>query len=360
MMDKNYLRKITSVVILAVLIVLSFLLLKPVLMSIITAILLAFIFQPLYAKVLKHIKSENLATIIICIILIILIVVPLWLLTPILLNQSIQIFIESQKIDFVTPLKNLVPILFESEQFSSEIGSVIYSFVTKITNSIMNMISKLILNFPTLFLQSLVVFFTFYFVLRDNDKFVKYIQSLLPFPKKIEDQLFKSSRDITMSILYGQVIIGIMQGLFAGLSFYLFGVTNALFLTILACVAGIFPIIGTSVVWIPVSIYLLINGEVWPAIGISFFGIIASFVENGVKPMLVSKRTNIHSAVILLGMIGGLFFFGFLGFILGPLILSYLLIVLELYRDKRVPGIFIQHPDNDDENEEIDIKTNFF
>lgn len=358
-MDKNYLRKVASLVILTILVVLSFFLLKPVLMSIVTALILAFIFHPLYEKILKYVKNPNFATIIICILLIALIVIPLWLLTPALLNQSIHIYVESQKIDFVTPIKNLAPALFESEQFSNEIGTVIYSFVTKITNSIMNMISKLILNFTTLFLQFLVVFFTFYFALRDNDKFVKYIQSLLPFPKKIEDQLFKSSRDITMSILYGQVILGILQGLFAGVSFYLFGVKNALFLTILACVAGIFPIIGTSIVWIPVVVYTFVSVGTWPAIGIAFFGIIASFIENVTKPMLVAKRTNVHSAIILLGMIGGLFFFGFLGFILGPLILSYLLIVLELYRDKRIPGVFIKHPE-DEEDEEIDIKTNFF
>lgn len=359
MMDKNYLQKIASIVILAILITLSFLLLKPILMSIITAIILAFIFHPLYEKTLKHVKSRNLSTIIISAILIILIVIPLWLLTPILLEQSIEIFMQSQKMDFVTPLKQIVPQLFESEQFSNEIGSVIYSFVTNLANSVMNMISKLIINFPTLFLQFLVVFFTFFFVLRDNDKFVKYIQSLLPFPKKTEERLFKSSRDITMSILYGQVIIGILQGLFAGVSFFLFGVENALFLTILACLAGIFPILGTAIIWVPVSIFVLMDGAIWPAIGIIFFGIIAAFVENGVKPMIVSKRTNVHSAVIMLGMIGGLFFFGILGFILGPLILAYLLIVLELYRDKRTPGVFIRHPEDED-NEEINIKTNFF
>jgi predicted PurR-regulated permease PerM len=78
--------------------------------------------------------------------------------------------------------------------------------------------------------------------------------------------------------------------------------------------------------------------------GIIAFGIVGAIIENAIKPIFVSKRTNVHSAIILLGMIGGLFFIGILGVIIGPLILSYLLIVLEIYRDKRVPGAFIKSP----------------
>jgi predicted PurR-regulated permease PerM len=357
-MDKNYIRNITSLVLLTVLITLSFFLLRPILMSMITAIILAFVMSPLYNKIGKKIKSRNWSATVVCIIVIVGIVIPLWFLLPVLLKQSIAIFMESQKIDLVTPLQDAFPSLFMSEMFAAEIGGVIHSFITGITNGALNLITNLILNFPTLFLQSLVMFFTFYFVLRDNDKFVLYIQSILPFPKKTEEKLFKSSKDITFSVLYGQVIIGILQGIFAGISFYIFGVDNALFLTVLACIMGIFPIIGTSIVWIPVAVYLFIQGEMWPAIGVISFGTIASIVENGVKPMIIAKRTNVHSAVILLGMVGGVFFFGILGFILGPLILSYLLIVLEIYRDKRVPGVFIQHPE--DEDEELDIKMGFF
>ena len=353
-MDRLYMRKVAYLAIMAVLIVLSFLLLRPILMSIITGIILASIFTPIYRKVNKIIKSKDLSASIISLILIVLIIIPLWFLTPVLLNQSIDMFTASQQMDFVTPLKKIFPSLFAVEQFSNEIGSIIYSFVTKMTNSLMNGISKLILNFPTIFLQMLVVFFTFFFVIRDQEKFVNYIQSVLPFPKSTEERLFKSTKDITFSILYGQVVIGILQGIFAGISFFIFGLDNALLLTLLACLAGIFPIIGTSVVWVPVLIFLVVQGQFIPAIGVGVFGLLSAFFENAIKPAFVSKRTNVHSAIIFLCMVGGLFLFGILGFILGPLVLSYLLIVMELFRDRRTPGIFIQEPE-----EEIDIKMNY-
>lgn len=344
-MDDNYSKKIVATIILAVLIVLSFLLLKPILLSIIFGIILAFVFSPVYDWFYKRLKSKNLSAFLICILLLVLIILPIWFLTPVIVNQSIKIYLASQQMDFVTPIKSIFPDLFTSEAFSAEIGSVIHSFVTRVTNAMMNSFSKLILNFPTIFLQLLVVFFVLFFVLKDKKELVAYIQSLLPFSKEVEKRLFKSSKDITISVLYGQVVIGMLQGLVAGLGFFIFKVPNALLLTILASLAGIFPIIGTAIIWVPVLIYLLIAGNTFAALGVLFFGLISTTIENFLKPVFVSKRTNMNTSLILIGMIGGLFLFGILGIILGPLILAYLLIVLELYRDKRTPGIFIQQPE---------------
>ena len=136
-----------------------------------------------------------------------------------------------------------------------------------------------------------------------------------------------------------------IQGIIAGLGFFIFGVPNALLLTILAAIAGIFPIIGTTIVWAPVAIYLFVAGDMFSAVGVVVFGLIASVIDNVLKPMFVSQRTSMPTSMILIGMIGGFFLFGILGFILGPLILAYLIIILEIYRNKRVPGILIQdHP----------------
>ena len=169
-----------------------------------------------------------------------------------------------------------------------------------------------------------------------------YVKSLLPFSKEVEKKIFEYSKGITSSVLYGQVIIGILQGITAGLGFFIFGVPNALFLTSLSMMAGIFPIIGTTIIWLPVAIYMFMGGNTVAAVGVVLFGLISSVVDNFLRPMIVAKRTKIHSSILLISMIGGLFLFGIIGFILGPLIISYLLIMLEIYRNRRTPEIFIQ------------------
>jgi predicted PurR-regulated permease PerM len=345
-MKNDYWRNVTSTVILALLVVLSFLLLKPILLSMITGLILAFIFRPVYKWTYKRIKRKNLSAGILTTLLVALVVIPLWFLIPVLINQSIQIFISSQNLDLIKPLESLFPSIFSSEIFSNQMAITIQGFVTRLASSIMTGLSNLISNFPIIFLKTIVVLFTFFFTLRDNENFTKYVQSILPFSKDVEKKLFNSSRDITSSILYGQVLIGIIQGVFVGIGFFAFGVNNALFLTIAAAIAGIFPIIGTAIIWVPVVIFLFVGGQTIPALGLISFGLVSSLMENTVKPVFIAKRTNVHSSVILFGMIGGLLFFGIIGFILGPLILSYLIIVLEIYRDKKVPGLLI----NEDKN----------
>ncbi len=341
-MEREYFRKITSVGIVLVLLVLSFFLVKPILLAIIFAIILSFLFYPFYQKLNKNFKSSNLSASIICVLLSIAILIPIWFLTPIVLKQSIEFYLSSQKINFIIPLKKIFPSLFASETFSQEVGSAISSFVIKSTNSLVNSIADVIRNFPTLFLQFLVVLFTLFFALKDQLRISEYIKSLLPFQKKIEEKLFVSSREITKSVIYGQVVIGIIQGLLVGAGFFIFGINNALFLTIIACLAGIFPIIGTAIIWIPVVIFLFASESIFPAFGILFFGFLSATADNMIKPIFISRRVDINPALILIGMVGGLFMFGLLGVILGPLILAYLFTILEVYRDKRIPGIFIK------------------
>lgn len=342
-MDNLYFRQIVTAVIFVILAVMSFFLLKPILLSIVIGIILAFIFNPVYVWFNNFVHSKNLSASLICLLLILLIILPIWFLTPILIDQSFKIYLSSQQIDFIQPLKNIFPSLFASDEFSAEIGSILSSFLTKTTNFLVNSLSKLILNFPTLFMQLLVVFFTFFFVLRDKDSFINYIKSIMPFSRDIQDKIFESSKEITSSVIYGQVIIGIAQGILVGIGFFIFKVPNPLILTLLASLAGIFPVIGTAIIWIPVTIYLLIAGNTWPAIGVIIFGLISSSLDNFLRPIIVSKRTRMHSSVILISMVGGLFLFGVLGFILGPLIIAYLLIILEIYRNKKTPEIFLSN-----------------
>lgn len=315
------------------LLVLAFLVLKPILMAIIFGFILAYIFSPIYNLMFKLTKSPNFSASIITILLILIIIVPIWLFTPTLVKQSFTIYQNLQQTDFITPLEKFFPSAFASGGFSQEVGSTIHSFVTNIANSFVNSLANIILNFPTLALKAAVVLFTFFFVLRDKKILNDYIRSLLPLPKEVQNRFFKASKDVTSSVLYGQVIIGLIQGVVIGIGFFLFGASNAWVLTLLATIAGVLPIIGTMIIWLPVLVIFLITGDTVGAIGIFVFGTISSNIDNILRPVFVSRYTQMHSAVVFIGMIGGIFVFGILGVLLGPLVLSYLLIIFDLYRN---------------------------
>ena len=340
--DEAYFDRIMTVIILIALIVFSFLLLKPILLSIIFGLLLAFVFMPLYDWLYKKTKSKNLAASIIIAFLLLIIFLPIWFLTPILIDQSFKIFQTTLQIDFVTPLKNIFPKFFASEQFSTQISSVVSSFTIKTANSVTNAFTNILLDLPSISMHLLVVLFTFFFTLRDRDEVADYVKSLLPFPKEVENKLFQYSSEITKSVIYGTILIGMLQGIIAGLGFFIFGAPNALFLTLLAMIAGVLPILGTPIIWIPVFILMLIAGNGLAAWGIFAFGMVSTWIDNILRPIFISKMTKIHSGIVLISMIGGAFFFGILGLVIGPLVVSYLLIILELYRKKPMPGLVIQ------------------
>lgn len=342
MIEEAYLKRGLSIAIVLGLVVLSYILLKPILMSLIAGIILASLFIPLFRKLNRKIKNKNVVSLALTILLILVIIIPIGILTPLLLDESISIFIAAQTIDLISPLKSIFPSLFTNEEIGYELARSIQNFVKDITGSFMNSLADFLFEeLPSFFLMITVIIFSFFFVLRDNEQLTAYLKGISPFSKEVDKKLFKSTKDLTFSIVYGQLLIGGLQGVLVGVGFFIFGVPNALFLTILAVLAGILPVIGATIVWIPLIIYLFFTGwPIWPLLGITAFGIMGSFFENSTKPAMVSKRTNLHSGVILFGMIGGLMVFGLMGLVVGPLVLAYLLIFLDLIRDKGVPSIF--------------------
>ncbi len=340
-MEEEYLKRVMITSVLVVLAVLVFLITKPIILPLVFGLILVVVFAPMHDWLLKIVKSQTLSASIICVLLILVIVLPFWFLTPILIQQSFNIYQTSQQIDIMIPLKELFPSFFASDQFSNEISSIISNFITKVTNAFVNSLSQLIINFPTISLQFFVVFFTFFYVLRDKEYFIEYAKNIIPFAKDVKEKLFKSSKEMIFSVIFGQVFIGIIQGVAVSLGFFIFGINNAWLFSLLAVLAGIFPIIGTTIVWLPIVIYLFIAGNTTSAIGITFFGIFSNFIDNIIRPIFVSRFAHMHPLPILIGMVGGVFYFGILGFILGPLIIAYAFIMIEIYRGKQITGIFI-------------------
>ncbi|MCL5018208.1 MAG: AI-2E family transporter, partial [Candidatus Pacearchaeota archaeon] len=94
-----------------------------------------------------------------------------------------------------------------------------------------------------------------------------------------------------------------------------------------------------SIVGIPTAIFLFVGGNPFSAWGILIFTLAASLSDYFIRPLLVSKKAKLPMALVLVGMIGGFLFFGILGFVLGPLIIAYLIIVVELYKTKKAPSV---------------------
>jgi predicted PurR-regulated permease PerM len=168
------------------------------------------------------------------------------------------------------------------------------------------------------------------------------MSEISPFGKSHENVVIKQFKRITDSVIYGQVVVGILQGVLAGVALILLNVPNSIVLTVVAIILSIVPFVGPAFVWIPTAIYLFYIGKSTTllAIFVIYNLLIVSNIDNLVRAYIVSKKSEISSAIILVGMIGGLFMFGLLGLILGPLILAYFLVLLKSYKDNDLHNIF--------------------
>ena len=133
-------------------------------------------------------------------------------------------------------------------------------------------------------------------------------------------------------------MIGILQGIILGIGLFIFQVPNAFILSIFAIIAGVLPVLGPSLIGVPTAIFLFIEGNTISAWGVLIFTLISSLSDYFIRPLLVSKRAKLPTALILVGMVGGFLMFGILGFILGPLILAYIIIILEIFEGNSMKG----------------------
>ncbi len=336
--DKN-IKRIVVFLLISLLAVLVFLLIRPIMLSVIGGLLLAYTCFPIYKFLLGKIKSKNIVATIVSLLVVLIIAIPLYFLAPFMINQVFNLFQEAQTFD----MHAFIRIIFPSapDPFLIQMTATLNSVVSKISSSILSALVDFLLDIPTIMFNLVIVAFVFFFTLRDSDKLGEFVSALSPLNKTQEKKIIQQFKDITNSVIYGQIIIGIVQGLIAGAGFFIFGIPNALILTVLALIFSVIPVLGPFFVWIPANIYLYAAGDTMTAtIFLIYNIIIVSNIDNILRIYLVSKKTDLSEVIVLVGMIGGLFIFGILGLILGPLILEYFLTFLQAYKDNTLSSLF--------------------
>jgi len=177
------------------------------------------------------------------------------------------------------------------------------------------------------------VFLTaFYFFLKDGHKLKSYFVALSPLADS-DDELIVSRLKLAVSAtIKGNLAIGLIQGALTGIGFAIFGVPNAALWGGVAVVAAFLPGIGTALVITPAIIFLFLIGNTFGGIGLLIWGLTAvGLVDNFLGPRLVGRGMQLHPLAVFIAILGGLAFFGPLGFLLGPLAMSVCLALIDIH-----------------------------
>lgn len=332
-------KRYSAIGLVLILIVVAFIVIKPILLSIAAGLVLAYIFHPLFKAAFYVLREKNTAAFAVCILIVLILFIPIWFLLPIIVRQMFDVFNFLQTLDVAAFVRTILPTT--SAQIQVDLTTTLVSLIGKVSTYSLTSLTDFLLNLPTVLLHFAVIVFVFFFALRDAQKLKQFAVELSPLRRDKLSYFAHQFKQITNSVIYGNFIIGIVQGVLTGVGLLIFGVPRALLLTILAIFAAILPVVGAWLVWIPAAVYLIVSGNVGAGVGFAIYcALIVSTIDNIMRPYLVARNTKSSSVVVLIGMIGGLAVFGVVGLVIGPLVLEYLILFLEAYKNKTLTDLF--------------------
>jgi len=184
-------------------------------------------------------------------------------------------------------------------------------------------------------LSFLVMMVTLFFLLKDGPQLYQGLYELIPLTDAHKQKFFTRLDLTTMAVVQGLVVTAIVQGLLAGAAYWILGVPSPLVLTAFTALFSFIPLGGTALVWVPVTIYLFWVGPIWKGIVLLAWGAgIVSTIDQVIKPLLIGHGAQLPTLFLFFSILGGLAAYGFIGLLLGPILLAILVTALQIYREE--------------------------
>ncbi|MDD2901170.1 MAG: AI-2E family transporter [Syntrophales bacterium] len=324
----------------------SYLIIKPYLLDIFMALVLFFTARPLHHALTRILFGRRtLASLVTCLILALVILIPLVSLVSIIANQALEFsgvvrqgLQDGQLWQWVDAKVNAVhawllhlKLPVPSEQI--KLDQIILTVLTKASEFIYSNAIGLLKGFTYFFLDLVLVLFIAFFMFIQGDDFIEEIKKLSPLDAVHNEEILHETETTIKATLWGTVIVAFAQGILGGVGFWIFGLPQPAFWGTVMIPAAVIPVVGSAIIWGPAAIYLLVAGHLGPGLGLIVWGgVLVSVIDNLLKPLLMKGSGSTPSVFILFSILGGIAYFGIIGFILGPLILSFLLSLLRIYQ----------------------------
>ena len=331
---------------------LVFVIIKPFLNAILSAIILSYVCYPIFKYLKKRTKKEKTSAAIVTILILFIITLPLAFMLNTIAHEAISSYSNlKQNLDANTFFgvnceeeKALVCDISEflgisNSNFSFYLGEIF----KRTANWLISATSSFILTLPARILDVVVMFFTLFYLLMNGKNLISKFWLLIPLKKNHQKDIMQQFNDIIYAVVFGYFITAIAQGSVGALGFVIFGVSSPIFWGFMMALASIFPVFGTALIWLPASLSLFLSGLfasdmllVGKGIGLFLYGtFLISLLDNFIKPGFISYRTKISPAIILIGVLGGIYTFGLIGVVIGPLILAIFSTFVDIYEKDR-------------------------
>jgi predicted PurR-regulated permease PerM len=349
----NQYQRIVPFIIFVLALFLLFKLIQPVITIILGSILLTYISFPIYTRIRKKISNKSISIFLSLLIIIIVILIPFAFLTVGIGQQGYYFYNSLSStvskgailgLSCNSEKSKVCSLLNQAEKFSvDQLSKIGVDKQLKIYLPVLEeKIKNIILDIPILIAQLFLTLVITYFIIKDHDLIFKKISNVIPIRSKTKKRLIKDFGNIAYTVIYAQLFVALVQGIVGTIGFYIFGAPFPILSGVLISLFALIPFVGTSIVWIPASLYLILSGyfshDYWilaKGIGLLIYGIlIIGTIDNILLAKIVKAKTNVNQIVVILGVIGGVSLFGIIGIFIGPILLPLLITYFETFKER--------------------------
>lgn len=176
-----------------------------------------------------------------------------------------------------------------------------------------------------------VMLYLLFFLLKDGRALAGRIQRAVPLSAEHKQKLFDKFTTVIRATVKGNFLVAGAQGAMGGLAFWGLGVQGALLWAVVMAFLSLLPAVGAALVWAPVALYFFVTGAIWKGVILTAFGVLViGMIDNVLRPTLVGKDIKMPDYLVLISTIGGMAIFGLNGFVIGPVVAALFIALWDI------------------------------
>jgi len=316
--------------VLVMILLLSFFLFKfsaPILTSLLAAAILYILFKPWFLYLVNKKKlSRSLSGMLIIIFSLLAIVLPL---------AGVCIMVVNKAAGFdPTEARNIVDKIQHLAGSRMDLKDMLNKSINDISRWALGAVSVFVASAAEVFISLLIMYFTLFYMFKSYKEFENTLLKYLPFNRDSSLRFGEELKNMTYSNIFGQGLIALAQGIMVAVGFLIFGIPDPAFWGVVSFFVCFLPVVGAPIVFIPAGIIEISNGNNVAGIGILIWGaVLVTIIDNFLRQFISKKIADTHPLITIIGVIIGIPVFGIIGLVIGPFMISFLILLFKMYEE---------------------------
>ncbi|SDR08839.1 AI-2E family transporter [Natronobacterium texcoconense] len=311
-------------------VVLAALVILPYVQYVLLGIVLAYILVPAQRRLEQYVGSMIAAGVLVAV-AILAILLPVAYVLALAFREALQVVEAIQEGDLDVAA---IEARLEATGYPVDLAGMYGEYQEPITTGIQGLATgglEIVGGLPGILIGLTVTLFVLFALLRDRERLISWIREVVPIEDEIQRELLAGYDQLMWASVVGNVAVAIIQAIALGIGLAILDVPAVVFLTVATFVLALLPLVGAFGVWVPLSVYLVAAGRPIAAAGLVAYGSIVSASDTYLRPALIGRTSAFNSAIIVVGIFGGIIVFGAVGLFVGPVVLGGAKITVDVY-----------------------------